>query len=243
MPNGNRLALFFTAWLIYLIDRLADTTLLAVGTPKSARQLFCANHKVIWLALVGAVALFDGLIAFKWIDRQTAVRGMELGTIAVIYLVINSLLSKLWETLPLKEVCVGFLFAGGTLVVLAPQLHVAKSTIDFAALLFACLCVLNCASIAVWERDLDGRQHKHSIATRWPRTGKFAQLMLMFLATGCALLPFLDRHIWALATCLGSSAVFLFALHFPSIDRDERVALADLVLLTPLAFFFVEKIV
>ncbi len=243
VPSGSRLGLFLTAWLIYLIDRLADTALLARGTPKSARQRFCANHKVIWVALVAGVALFDGVIVFRWIDPATAVRGIKLGAIAAVYLMVNSRLGKLWETLPLKEICVGFLFAGGTLLALAPQLHMAGPSINFAALLFAGLCVLNCASIAVWEQDLDRAQHKYSIATRWSGSGRSAQFGLILLAGSCALLALLDPRLWALSTCLGSSAIFLFTLSFLSIDRDQRTALADLVLLTPLAFLLIGTIV
>jgi hypothetical protein len=243
VPSASRLGLFLTAWLIYLIDRFIDATSLAAEVRKSARQRFCANHKLIWLALAVIVALLDAMIVFDSLDRQTAIRGMLLGTIAVAYLVINWRLSKLWETLPLKEISVGCLFTSGTLVVLAPQVRVARSTISFAAILFASLCALNCISIAVWERDLDHAQRKHSIATRWQHVRNYAQVLLILLASACALLAFLDPSVWPLAICLGASAVFLFALHFLPINRDDRTALADLVLLTPLVFFLVEKIV
>jgi hypothetical protein len=242
VPLGEREALFLTAWLIYLIDRFADSTSLPADVAKAAREEFCCRHKNIWVGLIAVGALLDGGIIVTSVGRKTFFLGIFLGLIAVAYLAINHAFSKLWQAIPLKEIIVGFLFAAGTLLALAPQLALVRPTIVPAAFLFASLCSLNCVSIALWEDDLDRAQHKHSIATGWPRAGKSAQFMLILLATGCALLALVDSHIWALATCLGSSAVFLFALHFLSISRDERVALADLVLLTPLVFFFVEKI-
>jgi hypothetical protein len=56
------------------------------------------------------------------------------------------------------------------------------------------------------------------------------------------MLAFFDPRVWPLAVCLGISSILLFALHFFSIGRDERTALADLVLLTPLAFVLGEKL-
>src|SRR4051812_43384418 len=41
VPLGHRLALFFTAWLIYLADRFGDSMSLRSNQPKSLRQQFC----------------------------------------------------------------------------------------------------------------------------------------------------------------------------------------------------------
>src|SRR3954466_12383349 len=38
VPLGHRLALFFTAWLIYLADRFGDSMSLRSSQPKSLRQ-------------------------------------------------------------------------------------------------------------------------------------------------------------------------------------------------------------
>jgi len=97
-------------------------------------------------------------------------------------------------------------------------------------------------AIAVWERDLDRAQGKHSIATRWPRVKSWAQFLPLLLAFVCAIPAFFDPSVWPVTVCLGISSILLFALHFFSIRRDERTALADLVLLTPLAFVLGEKL-
>jgi hypothetical protein len=243
VPGPARLGLFFTAWLIYLGDRFAAAISLPNDAPKSAREAFCRKHRCLWLSMFLVVAIFDGIVVFGWLDRGTLRRGIFLAVIAAIYFAINLRFSQLWRILPVKELCVGFLFASGTLLALVPQLRQAGSRIDFAAVLFASLCALNCISIAVWECFLDVEQHRHSIATRWPDIKIWAQSLLIVLVCCSAALAFTDRSLRALAVCLGTSGALLFVLHFLLIDRDARTALADLVLLTTLIFLLTEKLV
>jgi hypothetical protein len=242
MPLAEREGLFLTAWLIYLIDRLADSISLSSDVLKAVRQEFCSRHKNIWVGLIAIIALLDAEIVFWRIGHETFVFGIFLGAIAAAYLSINHVFSKLWQAIPIKEVIVGFLFAAGTLLALAPHGATIRTTIAITAVLFACLCALNCMAIAVWERDLDRAQGKHSIATRWPSVKSWAQFLPLLLAFGSAMLVFFDPRVWPLSLCLGSSSVLLFGLHFFSIRRDERTALADLVLFTPLAVVLGEKL-
>jgi hypothetical protein len=46
--------------------------------------------------------------------------------------------------------------------------------------------------------------------------------------------------LFPIAMSLSVGATLLAILHFISVGRDERTALADLVLLTPVAFFFAD---
>jgi hypothetical protein len=94
----------------------------------------------------------------------------------------------------------------------------------------------------VWERDLDRAQGKYSIATRWPGMKLYVRVASFTLAAACGVLVLFDWRLWPLSVCLGVSGIFLATLHFVSIARDERTALADLVLLTPLALMLAGKI-
>ena len=239
-PMVEREALFLTAWLIYLADRLADS--IASGISQSARQEFCARHRYFWTGLIAVVCLLDVEIILCCVKHETIVRGLYLGGIAGGYLATNYFLSKVWETIPIKEVIVGFLFAAGALLAIEPQLLATRSTIRVAAALFAGLCALNCIAIAVWERDLDRAQQKHSIATRWPAVKFWARFLPLLLAAASAALLVVDFAIWPLAACLCVSSALLCALHFLPVQRDQRTALADLVLLTPLVFAVAEKL-
>jgi hypothetical protein len=120
------------------------------------------------------------------------------------------------------------------------------------------LCALNCISIAAWECGLDQAQGKVSIATLHPAIIGRVGAVCLSLAVGSFLLAIVYRLAAAFFVCVGISALLLACLHAsPSakggrftnrplsrnrgINRrsligtpDQRTALADLVLLTPL---------
>src|SRR3954465_8051859 len=56
---GNAVALFLTAWVIYLADRFADASNLKPNSPRSLRQEFCLRHREFWIATLALVAGFD----------------------------------------------------------------------------------------------------------------------------------------------------------------------------------------
>ena len=236
-------ALFLTAWLIYLVDRFADALSLQANSPRSVRQQFCLRHKKLWLGLITAVGLVDTAIVLLHLNRDVLISGVCLSGIAAVYLAVNYAFSEVWEIIPLKEITVGFLFSAGTLLVLIPKFALIPSTMGrspalLAMLLFAILCSLNCMSIAVWERDLDRAQGKHSIATRHPSIGVPVRAFCILVAVTALLLATASASLFPIAISLSAGAALLTVLHFVSVGRDERTALADLVLLTPLAFLF-----
>jgi hypothetical protein len=235
-------ALFLTAWLIYAADRFADAISLQASHPKSLRHEFCLRHKLIWLAAIVGIGLIDAGVLLTRLEPELFRLGLFLGTPAIVYLLINYRFNRVWQTMPVKECLIGFLFAAGTLF--APAARVFSLTSNFIVMgfLFALLCSLNCMSIAVWERDLDQAQGKYSIATRWARTDLFVPVLLIVLFAICLVFAFVDPGLRSLALCLGVSAILLAALQIVPVARDERTALADLVLLTPLAVFVAGKI-
>jgi hypothetical protein len=238
-------ALFLTAWLIYLVDRLADALSLQANSPRSARQQFCLRHKKLWLGLISVVGLIDGAIILLRLNRDVITSGACLGGVAALYLALNYAFNEVWEVIPLKEITVGFLFSAGTLVAVISEFArvpsiVGRSPALLAMLLFAILCSLNCMSIAVWERDLDRDQRKHSIATRCPGIGVPIRAFCILVAVAALLLGAATPSLFPIAMSLSVAASLLAILHFISVGRDERIALADLVLLTPVAFFLGE---
>ncbi len=242
VPPGHRAALFLTAWLIYLADRFGDSLSLVAGQPNSARQRFCLRHQSLWLVSIICVAVFDLIVILQAVNYETALPGAVLGAFTIVYLAINHAHSEIWETVPLKEFTIGSLFAAGTLLGVTPHVFAQGSTMIFAAILFASLCSLNCVSIAIWERDLDRMQGKHSIATRWAHANSLPRLLLLPLLAGSVLFALFDPGVWPVVLCLGASGLLLGALRFVPLSRDERIALADVVLLTPLALFVAERI-
>jgi hypothetical protein len=235
---STRAALFLTAWLIYLADRFADARMLRADDSRSLRQEFCRRHQSIWIIATIVIAVVDLWIILRQLDDTTVRIGLLLGTFSLVYLAVNYWLGKIWRIIPAKEICVGSLFAFGTVAALLPR-------IDFSAqfarafLLFAALCSMNCISIAIWERDLDRSQRKNSIATCLSKIQSWFRLGAIAIAAVAIVMAFTTKMFAQLYCCVGVSAFLLAGLDRlgERIPRDERTALADLVLLTPLILF------
>src|SRR5437764_8583997 len=71
LRTGNGVALFLTAWLIYLGDRFADAISLKAGLPRSLRQDFCLRHPEIWITTVALVAAFDAYVIWRTTEWET----------------------------------------------------------------------------------------------------------------------------------------------------------------------------
>jgi hypothetical protein len=251
---GNSVALFLTAWLIYLADRLADAFTLKPRLPRSLRQQFCLGHREIWIATLALVAGFDAYVVWRTTAAQTFMVGAVVGLLAVIYLVVNHPLGLIWRSLPAKEMAIGILFAAGIVVALLPR-PVLTPPFTIAVATFAALCSLNCISIAAWECDLDRAQGKVSIATLHPEIIVRVGQLCLVLAAGALLLAILCRSAAVCFVCISVSALLLGYLNAARsfkegrftnrprsgscrinrryLGRDQRTALADLVLLTP----------
>jgi hypothetical protein len=231
---GNAVALFLSAWLIYLADRFADAFTLKPGLPQSLRQQFCLRHCEIWITTLALVAGFDTYVIWRTTAVQTFLVGAVVGLVAVIYLVANHPLGLIWRSLPAKEMAIGILFAAGTVVALLPR-PVLTPAFLIALATFAALCSLNCISIAAWECDLDRAQGKVSIATLHPTIIERVAQLCLVLAAGSLVLAFVCRPAAALFACVSVSALLLGYLNASRSfsTSDQRTALADLVLLTP----------
>lgn len=230
-----RVLLFLTAWLIYLADRFADTVKLPPGSPISLRHRFCREHMVGWWIAVVVIFVLDAGLALRTLDLQMLLLGGTLATVCVLYLFINHSLGGKWRPIPLKEKAIGVLFAAGTTLAVVGQLPGLTIAFGVAVILFAILCTYNCLSIAAWERELDSAQGKTSLLTGWPGVARGLIPVgygLAIGAIGCALFWRFALPLWL---SLAVSAFLLVRLNLAErLPRDNRTALADLVLLTPL---------
>jgi hypothetical protein len=236
LDAGNCAVLFLTAWMIYLADRLADALALPGQVPFSRRGEFCLRHRRPWSWTLAAIAVVDGGLIWRSTDSRTFFIGALVGTVALLYLVLNYSLRRIWSFLPVKEAATGFLFAAGTLVGLLPDFPRLSPTFVFSALAFGFLCTLNCVSIAVWERELDVAQEKISIATRYPSVRRYLGKIAITVALASLIAALIQHDAASIFGCVGASALLLALLDFVGgvIGQDQRTALADLVLLTPL---------
>jgi hypothetical protein len=235
-------ALFLTAWAIYLMDRFADSIALKAGADRSVRVDFCLRHQKRRAALLLIVGLADATVILTGLTSDIILPGLILGVVALLYLAINYFFSVLWRAIPIKEVIIGFLFASGVVLVLWPRAGHSASNLLLTAILFGWVCALNCLSIAVWEREWDREQGKHSFATDRPSARLCVLVVAVLVAIACFVESVVNPVGRPLTTCMGLSALLLLALHFLPMARDERTASADLVLLTPIIVLLTERI-
>jgi hypothetical protein len=229
-------ALFLTAWLIYLADRLADSCSLSRHGPRSLRHEFCLEHRRIWIGALATIAAADAVLIWNRLGHAVFLAGAFIGTLALIHLVLNYSLGGAWPPLPLKEVAIGSLFAAGTLVALFSLRPITGSFVC-SGLVFAGLCTLNCICIAYWEREVDENQGKVSFATRYPGLDRYLGRSSLALALGSLVAAIVYPAAGPIFACVSVSALGLMSLDSTKIDRDQRTAMADLVLLTPLIAF------
>jgi hypothetical protein len=233
---GHAVALFLTAWLIYLADRLADAVSLKSVTPRSLRQEFCLKHREIWISALLLIGGFDLYVIWRSVAAGTFFAGAVVGLLAVIYLALNHPRGLIWRSFPIKEFAIGLLFTAGTLVALLPGPAPLGGAFIACGLAFACLCSLNCISIARWERELDRAQGKISVATCHPRFVRHARKIGAGLAFISLVLASVYRPAAPILRCVAVGALLLALLdRFPGkLGVDQRTAMADLVLLTPI---------
>ena len=231
-----RALLFLTAWLIYLGDRFADTIRLPAGMPISLRHRFCREHMIGWWVAIVITFVVDVALALSTLDLQMLLLGGTLALICAFYLFLNHSLGGKWRPLPMKEKAIGVLFAAGTTLGVIAELPGLTIAFGVAMLLFAILCTYNCLSIAAWERELDAAQGKASFMTSWPVAARALKTIGYALSLGAFGFGIFWRFAWPLWICIGVSALLLVRLNLShQLARDNRTALADLVLLTPLA--------
>ncbi len=232
---GGTAALFLTAWLIYLADRFGDSLSIDARGPTSLRQRICLRHRSAWLLALGLIGLADLLVICARLDPATRWHGLTVGVLALGYLILNQAQPTLWRRIPLKESCIGCLFATGTMVPLAAGL---TNVASLGWLLFAILCSLNCICIAVWEGPLDRVQRRASIATEFPSIRRHLSPVLLLVSATSATLALLSAGARPVLVCVAASSILLLMVDWFQewIATDLRTAIADLVLLTPLVF-------
>lgn len=234
------IALFLTAWLIYLADRFADARSVSPVSARSLRQDWCQRHQGLWLGVMIVVACADAWMILRRLEPRLLFVGLVIGLLSLAYLAINYSLGKVWRRVPLKELLIGSLFTLGTISTLLCDPLIDRSRLIVSSMFFAILCSLNCISIAGWERELDRQQGKESLATCWPALTYHFRAASVLLALVYGIAASLSVALRTLFLCMAFSAALLSLLDFRrnAIPLHERTALADLVLLTPLAVSF-----
>ena len=93
-------------------DRLADLSggsIRRIAFRVSARHAqigaaddFCVQHHVLWICAIGLIALVDAGVIATRLEFRVLAAGVVIGTVALVYLVLNHRWSQLSRVLPIK---------------------------------------------------------------------------------------------------------------------------------------------
>jgi hypothetical protein len=258
LPWTAPAAMFVAVWMIYAADRLLDARLLDTHHPHpdlEPRHRFHHHHRTLFLALIliAAFALADLL---HHIDPRALHLYVLLATLLAAWMLLIHIRPQPNGTtrrLP-KELAVGIFFPAAifipTLARTTPTptaVHLLGWTANWlrpnllpSAILFACVCTLNCLCLYAWEhpatplQDQAPRLQAHW-TTRWA-TAHLTQLALSLLAASTIATLSLSPPIAlpALACSISTAALFALNLYRRRLSPIHLRAAADLVLLTPL---------
>ena len=224
-------------WLAYCGDRLLDARRLPAGPVDSARHAFARDH-----ARPLAAAWCVGLALAVVMALQMSAREMLAGTglLAAVagYFVLHHARMFRAEAGQWKEPMAGAVFAGGTLFFVALNGQLTAPFI-LVAMAWAGLCVMNCLTIAGWDRQQDAAMEQPSMARRWMGMERALSWMALGLAALALGVAALEARWLVLSLAVTASALALLELaRRPELfsAKARRVG-ADVILLTPLLVF------
>jgi hypothetical protein len=250
LPWSAPAAMFVAVWIIYAADRLLDARLLDArlldiyaSSDLEPRHRFHHHHRSRFLAAIALSAL-----TLVYLLHRTDPRALHLYVLLATLLAawmllihIRLLPNHLTQRLP-KELAVGLFFPAAIFIPTIARAPWLRPTLLPAAVLFACVCTLNCLYLYAWEHPTPRTQattlNAH-ISTRWATAHLTSiatlTLLLATLTTTLARTP--ATALPALACALSAAALLLLNALRHRLSPIHLRATADLVLLTPLLLF------
>ena len=233
--RSDELILGLGVWMIYLADRLGDTTPLATSEPETARHAFYRRQRRAMRLVALAVFIALALLAPSLLPTREFLAGLGLLSLTGVYFwLIHRKPHGVWPRFVPKEAVVGGMFALGTGFFVLLRRGGLKAEFPTALALFGAACFFNCAMITKWERSFQDVRASPSLLNSFPR-------LVSRLDVGCVVLALLTL---AAAASLPHGTVFapiaISALLLACLDRcagflsvDALRLLADVMLLAP----------
>ncbi len=236
----QRALLFVAVWEVYFADRWLDAR---VGRHESTeRHRFHLRIGGMGWLIQAVVCVIGVALAFQCLNREGWLAAGAVGAATAVWFALTHLDGAHLGWLP-KEAGVGLVFAAGAALQPWALTELPKGGLLGGAVLFAVVCIQNCASITVWESLPADRTDPGSFLNRWPKWARNVgrvSLGLGVLIVSIACANF-GGDLLKAGIC---AAVSLFALGWldfgrPATRRRGTRILADLALLTPLVFLAV----
>jgi hypothetical protein len=250
--------MFVAVWMIYAADRLLDARLLDSRLSPSgleARHRFHHRHRTSFLTAILLCSVALATLLHR-IDPQSLHLYVLLSTLLAAWMILIHIRPEpngANRRLP-KELAVGIFFPAAIFIPTLARTTPSAAATHFlgwtanwirpnllpSAILFACVCTLNCLCLYAWEHPAKPLHDQATSpqahwTTRWA-TAHLTQLALSLLAASTIATLSLSPPIAlpALACSLSTAALFALNLYRRRLSPIHLRAAADLVLLTPL---------
>jgi hypothetical protein len=243
LPWPEPVAMFVAVWMIYAADRLLDARLLDIDVRPNhdleSRHRFHHFHRNHFLP---AILLSTPALVYLLtrIDARALHLYVLLATLLGVWMLLihaRPLSKGVTNTnrLP-KELAVGLFFPAAIFIPTVARIPTLRPTLLPVAILFACVCTLNCLYLYAWEHPAP-RLHAH-LTTRWA-TAHLTQIATVILTVATLILSASIftasiTRLPALACALSAAALILLNAFRRRIIPVHLRAAADLALLTPL---------
>ena len=234
VPWGCAFILGGGVWLIYVVDRLADTAAPSRRDHETARHAFYSRERRFMGLAAGLILCVLAILSPCLLPPREFAAGLGLVGLAGGYFwLIHCRTGAGWARALPKEGVVGAMFAVGTAFFVVGQTGRPDLAASAAYAMFGGLCFLNCALITKWERTPPDLREASSLLNAFPR-------LIAHLDAGCLGLGLLA----AVALCSSRAGLFvpimLSAALLAMLDRcKDRLSvnvlrvLVDAALLTP----------
>ncbi len=234
LPVTRAIILGLGVWLIYLADRLADSTDGDHRHGGAVRHVFSGDRRRILLPLAVLLAVTLAVLAPRWLPAAEFRAGLWLLALATTYFwLVHCWPGRRWAVYLPKEAAVGAIFGAGTAFFVVCRSPRLPAVFWLENGLFAGVCFLNCALITKWERQRLDLREPSSLLNSFPRLS--ARLGLLGVGLGAASLAVAWIASSPVAVPVAVSALLLAGLDACAnrIAAGTLRVLADLVLLTP----------
>jgi len=265
-------AMFLAVWMIYAADRLLDARFPAPPNSRLSpsnlepRHRFHHAHRTAFVTVIVLSSIALTALLYRIDPRSLHLYALLATLLAAWMLLIHVRPAPHTPASRLpKELAVGIFFPAAVFIPTLARTTATPAAIHFlgsaatwirptllpSAILFACVCTLNCLCLYTWEHPTPHTPHlrtdltraddiPHQPAhwtTRWA-TARLTYLALAILTTStiASVSRALPIALPALACSLSTAALFALNLYRRRLSPIHLRAAADLVLLTPILF-------
>ena len=230
LPPSREVILVLGVWLIYLVDRLADTAGNERRVCGATRHLFSSVHRKFLLPLAATIALTLAGVSLCCLPFTEFRAGLVLLALATGHFwLTHAWPGRGWAAFVPKEAVVGALFSLGSAFFVARRAAHLAGGFWSGIVLFGTLCFLNCALITRWERHAEDLREPSSLLNAFPRFS-------VRLGSACLLLAavaMVSRSVLAVPIALSALSLAALDRCKNRVSLDALRVLADVVLLTP----------